>query len=170
MSGDRTPASGEEFDVRIAWRRDDPRIEADAIAMWTRLGVLPPDVTPEARARQLVAAAYCGDRIVAVCTAVIEPVNFLRARFFVLRSMTDPEFLRSHAQIALALPVKGELETWAAAHPEEKIAGVAGFVAPGAWGDFARLPVAPIWSWTLVAYTHDGQQVRVVWFDDFRFA
>ena len=131
--------------------------------------MLPPDVTPESRAKQLVAAAYRGDRIVALCSAVIEHINFLRAKFLVLRSMTDPEFQRSHAQIALALPVKAELEAWAAAHQEEKIAGVIGFVAPGAWGDFARLPVAPLWAWPLVAYTHDGQQVRAVWFDDFRF-
>ena len=169
MAGTSEPGVGGEFDVRVAWRRDDPRIEADAIALWTRLGVLPRDVTPEARAKQLIAAAYSGDRIVSLCTAVVERIDFLRARFLVMRSLTDPEFRRSHAQVALALPVKGVLEDWAAAHPEEKVAGVIGFVEPGAWGEFARLPVAPIWSWTLVAYTHDGHQVRVVWFDDFRF-
>jgi hypothetical protein len=162
------PATGEGFDVRVAWRRGDPRIEADAIAMWTRAGNLPKDVTPQERASQLVAAAYRGDRLAAVCTAVIEPVPFLRARFLIMRSMTDPDFRRSHAQIALALPVKGILEDWAKAHPEEQVAGVIGFVEPGAWGEFARLPVAPIWAWTLVAYTHDGHQVRVVWFDHYR--
>lgn len=162
------PETGEGFDVRAAWRRDDLLIEADAIEMWTRLGVLPEDVRPQDRARQLVAAAYRGNRLAAVCTAVIEPIPFLRARFLVLRSMTDPDFRRTHAQIALAMPVKSILEEWALANPEEKIAGVIGFVAPGAWGDFAAMPVAPLWSWTLVAYTHDGHQVRAVWFDHYR--
>jgi hypothetical protein len=168
VAGDETPRSGEEFDVRIAWRRDDPRIEADAIAMWTRLGVLPKDVTPQARAKQLVAAAYSGDRIAAVCTGVIEPIPLLRARFLVMRSFTHPDFRRTHAQVALALPVKALLEDWARAHPEEQVAGVIGFIEPGAWGEFARMPVSPFWAWTLVAYTHDGHQVRVVWFDHYR--
>ena len=38
-------------------------IKADAIELWTRLGVLPADVTPEYRAEQLVAAAYCGGQL-----------------------------------------------------------------------------------------------------------
>lgn len=168
MSDPGKPAAGGGFDARTAWRRDDPEIEADAIAMWTRLDVLPKDVRPEDRAKQLVAAAYQGDRLAAVCTAVIEPIPFLRARFLVLRSLTDPDFRRSHAQIALALPVKDILEEWAKAHPAEEVAGVIGFVEPGAWGDFAQLPVAPVWAWTLVAYTHDGHQVRAVWFDHYR--
>ena len=169
MTGTGEPGIGDEFDVRIAWRRDDPRIEADAIAMWTRLGVLPADVKQEERAKQIVAAAYRGERIAAVATAVAEQIGFLRARLFVLRGMTDPEFRRSHAQVALTLPVKAALEEWAAAHPEEKVAGVIGFVEPGLWGDLFHMPVAPPWPLTLVAYTHDGQQVRVAWFDHFRF-
>lgn len=168
MTGSPTPASGEEFDVRVAWRRDDPGIKADAIAMWTRLGILPPDVTPEKRASELVAVAYCGDRLAAVATAVPEQVSFLRARMLVLRGMTDPDFRRSHAQVALTLPVKQALESWAAAHPEEGIAGVIGFVEPGLWGEMYRMPVAPPWPLTLVAYTHDGKQVRVAWFDHYR--
>jgi hypothetical protein len=168
VAGDETPAIGEGFDVRVAWRRDDPRIQADAIEMWARLGILPPDVEPEERARQLVAAVYQGDRLAAVCTAVEEQINFLRARFLVLRSMTDPEFRRSHAQIALGVTVMETLTKWAPAHPDEGIAGLIGFVEPGAWGERARRPVGLIWPWTLAAYTRDGQQVRVIWFDHYR--
>ena len=36
--------------LRPAWRPEDPRIEADAIAFWTRLGILPPGVAPAQRA------------------------------------------------------------------------------------------------------------------------
>ena len=168
MAETSEPATGEAFDVRVAWRRDDPRLEADAIEMWTRLGILAEGVRPEERAKQLVSAAYCGDRIAAVATAVVEHVNFLRARFLVLRSMTAPEFRRTHAQVALALPTMTLLEEWAKAHPEEKIAGLLGFVEPGAWGEAARMPKGPYFGWTLVGYTHDGKQVRVVWFDHYR--
>lgn len=169
MTEEETPAIGEQFDVRIAWLRNDLRIEADAIEMWTRLAILSPDVKPELRAKQIVAAAYSGDRLAAVATAVPERVEYLRARMLVLRGMTAPEFRRSHAQVALTLPVKEALEAWAAAHPEERIAGVIGFVQPGLWGDLFRMPVSPPWPLTLIAYTHDGQQVRAAWFDHFRF-
>jgi hypothetical protein len=168
VAGEERPAPV-GFDVRIAWQRNDSRIEADAIEMWTRLGILPPDVTPEDRARQLIAAAYSGDRIAAVATAVVEDIAFLRARFLVLRSMTAPEFRRTHAQVALAMPSMTTLEDWAKAHPEEKIAGMIAFVEPGAWSEAARLPRGPYFGWTLVAYTGNGHQVRVIWFDHFRF-
>jgi hypothetical protein len=161
-----TPAG---FDVRIAWQCNDPGIEADAIQMWTRLGILPQDERPEDRARQLVAVAYSGDRIAAVATAVVERINFLRARFLVMRSMTAPEFRRTHAQLALAAPSMTLLEDWAKANPEEKVAGLIAFVEPGAWGEAASMPLGPYFGWTLVAYTQNGFQVRVVWFDHFRF-
>jgi hypothetical protein len=42
------------------WRRDDAKVAADAIALWTRLGALPPDLDPGVRAKELCAAAYRG--------------------------------------------------------------------------------------------------------------
>jgi hypothetical protein len=156
------------FDVRVGWRRDDPVLEADAIALWKRTGILPADVTPEERAGELVAGAYKGGQLVSLCTAVIEYIPFLRARFIVLRGMTDPDQRRSHAQFALALPVRKTLEDWALANPQEKAAGVIGFIEPGACGDADKAPVSPIWPLTVVAYTHDGKQVRACWFDHFR--
>lgn len=156
------------FDIRLAWQRNDPEIEADAIDMWSRLGILPTEVKPEDRAKQLVSAAYSEGRIAAVATGVVEHIAFLRARFVVMRSMTAPDFRRTHAQVALALPTMTLLEEWAKANPEEKIAGLIGFVEPGAWGEAARMPCGPYFGWTLVAYTHDNQQVRVIWFDHYR--
>ena len=167
MAG-KTPETPGDFDVRITWRRNDPVVTADAIAMWTRLGVLPEDITAEDRAKQLVGAAYSGDRLAAVCTAVVQDIAFLRARFLVMRSMTDPDFRRSHAQVAMAQPVMRFLEQWAKENPEEKIAGLLGFVEPGAWGPIASMPVGPFNAWTLVAYAKDGTQIRAVWFDHYR--
>jgi hypothetical protein len=169
----KVAGSGEQevagFQVRVVWRRDDPQVAADAIALWTRLGILPEGVKPEERATQLAAVAYGDGRIAATATGVVEQIDFLRARFIVMRSMTAPEFRRTHAQIALAVPTMPALEEWAKANPEEKVAGLIAFVEPGAWGEAARMPKGPHFGWTLVAYTHDGKQVRVVWFDHFRF-
>jgi hypothetical protein len=85
-----------------------------------------------------------------------------------MRSMTDPDFRRTHAQVAMAVPIMTFLEQWAKESPEENVAGLIGFVEPGAWGPLAAMPVGPFNAWTLVAYTHDGKQVRVVWFDHYR--
>ncbi|MDB5691245.1 MAG: hypothetical protein JWO81_308 [Alphaproteobacteria bacterium] len=165
---DRPAAAPDELEIRAAWRRDDPRIEADAIAFWERLGLLPPGTSPEQRAKELIAVAYRGDRLVAVSTATIEWFEHLRARFAVLRGATDPEHRRSRAQLALAMPSRDALERWALDHPEEKLAGGLAFVETGEWGDFARLPVWPQSDLALVGYTKDGRQVRAAWFDHYR--
>ena len=135
------PAGPYGFDVRPAWRRDDPEIAADAIGFWSRLGLLPKDVAPGQRAQELVAAAYKDGRLVAVSTAHIETIDFLGARMAVIRGATDPDYRRSHAQLALAAPSRRALEEWALANPDERCAGGIVFVDPAEWGDFARLPV-----------------------------
>ena len=157
-----------DFDVRIAWRRDDPQIEADAIAFWNRVNVLPADVRPEDRVKELVAVAYRDGKIVAVSTAILEFIPKLRARFAVLRGATDPAHRRHGAMWALAVPVRETLERWSLDHPEEKVAGRIGFAEPNAWGDLMKMPVVPISELMLFGYDDLGRQVRGAWFDHFR--
>lgn len=126
-------------------------------------------MAPEQRARELIAAAYCEGQLVAVSTAQIERIDFLRARFAVIRGATDPAHRRSHAQLALAVPSRQALQQWAIAHPEEKLAGGFVFVNPGEWGDFTRLPIWPESELALVGYSEDGHQLRAAWFDHFRY-
>lgn len=157
-----------DFDVRPAWRRDDAQIEADAVAFWNRLKALPEGVRPEDRAKELIAAAYREGRLVAVATATLEWIPELRARFAVLRGATDPDYRRSHAQLALAVPSREALRLWALEHPEEKLAGGLAFVERSEWGDFTRLPVWPQSELMLFGYDDLGRQVRGAWFDHFR--
>ena len=165
------PASGAAFgfDVQPAWQRGDRQIEADAIAMWARNGLLPPDVDPVSRAKELVAAAYKDDALAAVSTATIARVDALRARFAIIRGATDSAFRRSHAQLALAKPSRAALQAWAKAHPAERLAGGVVFLERGEWGDFARLPVWPESELGLIGYDDLGRQVRAAWFDHFRY-
>lgn len=162
-----SPAS-DGIEIRAAWRRDDPQIEADAIAFWKRLDLLPAGQSPEQRAKELIAAAYRGDTLIAVSTATIEWFEHLRARFAVLRGATDPEHRRGRAQLALAVPSRKLLERWAIEHPEERLAGGIAFVNAAEWGDFAKLPVWPESLLTFIGHTTDGRQVRVAWFDHYR--
>ena len=167
MADPKLPAP-DEIEIRPAWRRDDPRIEADAIAFWKRLDLLPHGESPEQRAKELIAAAYRGDRLVAVSTATIEWFAHLRARFAVIRGATDPEHRRARAQLALAVPSRNLLERWALDHPEEKLAGGIAFVDTAEWGEFAKVPVWPESELTFIGHATDGRQVRVAWFDHYR--
>ena len=157
------------FDVRPAWRRDDPAIEADAIEFWTRNGLLPEDVDPRERARELIAASYKDGRLAAVATATLGRIDFLRANFAIIRGATAPEFRRSHAQLSLSVPSREALEAWARQHPEERCAGGIVFVDRSEWGDFCRLPVWPESELEVVGYDQHGRQIRVRWFEDFRY-
>jgi hypothetical protein len=156
------------FDVRIAWRRGDPRMAADAIDFWTRNDLLPPGADPAERAEELTGVAYKDKRVVAVATATLTRIDELRARFAVLRASTDPEFRRSHAQRAMGVPIREAVRTWSLAHPEERVAGRIAFMERGQWGGLDRLPVWPMTRLSLAGYDQNDRQVRVDWFDHFR--
>lgn len=161
-------AIGEGLDIRVGWRRGDAAIEADAVEFWSRLGLLPEGVDPAARAKEVIAAAYKDGALIALATARLEHIGFLKARMAVVRGATDPAHRRSHAQLALAVPSHDALRDWAIAHPEEKLAGAIVFVDQSEWGDFVKLPVWPESELELVGYSADNKQVRVRWFEHFR--
>jgi hypothetical protein len=162
-------AQSHGFELRIAWRRDDPQIAADAIDFWTRNDLLPAGVDPAQRAKQLTGVAYKDGKLVAVATATLEHIGHLRARFAVLRAATDPAFRRSHAQRALGVPIREAVRSWAEANPGEKVAGRIAFLELGHWGELELMPVWPTTQLRLAGYDQDGRQVRVDWFDHFRF-
>ena len=137
--------------------------------MWTRHGMLPEGADPAARARELIAASYKDGKLAAVATATIAPIDFLHANFAIIRGSTAPEFRRSHAQLSLSVPSREALHAWARSHPEEKYAGGIAFVERGEWGDFTRLPVWPESELAVVGYDQHGRQIRVRWFEDFRY-
>jgi hypothetical protein len=159
---------GADFDYRPAWRRGDAAIEADAIAFWDRLGILPAGVAPETRAKELAAAAYQDGRLVGVSTVTLARLEFLRARFAMLRVAVDPDHRRGRAAWGLALFTRQVMEAWSKAHPEEKVAGLAAILEAAQLEGKAK---EPFWVTTrlgLVGHTKDGRQIRVSWFEDFR--
>jgi hypothetical protein len=131
--------------------------------------LLPEGVDPARRAKELIAAAYKDGRLAAVATATLGRIDFLRARFAIIRGATAPEFRRSHAQLSLSAPGRAAMHAWSRQHPEEKYAGAIVFVDRGEWGDFCRLPVWPESDLEVVGYDQHGRQIRARWFEDFRF-
>lgn len=153
-----------DVDLRAAWRRDDPDIVRDALAFWERLGILPPDLNPEDRARELAAAAYRDGRLIAVSTATVSLYPPLRAKFAFMRSAVDPEARRSLVSTALSVYTRDVIEQWSAEHPEERLFGLAAIIESA---DLRQRQRDPVWENTrlnLVGFLGDGRQVRVSWF------
>lgn len=156
------------FALRPAWRLNDARIEADAIAFWTRLNILPRGVRPEERARELIAVAYKDDAIVGVHSATIGYLEQVRSRLAMLRSAVDPAYRRSRVSMALSLYSRALLERWARDNPAERLGGLGAIVESQQLAERGKEPYWPQTRFILAGYTGDGRQIRVSWFEDFR--
>ncbi|MEA3015069.1 MAG: hypothetical protein QOD42_3614 [Sphingomonadales bacterium] len=155
------------FDLRPAWRLGDEAIERDAIDFWTRTGILPAGVTPQERARELVAVVYKEGSMIGVLTAQVGRLAQVRARLAFVRGAVDPEYRRGHIGLVMYLYARDLLERWSAAHPEERLAGVGAFVESNELSERAKSGNGPT-RLGLIGFTPDGRQIRVCWFRDFR--
>jgi hypothetical protein len=167
----QTPWSGRlvrqqdfDFDLVDAWQRGDPKVEADVIAFWGRLGALPATVAPHDRARQLTCVAYRNGAIVGVATAYIEYLERLRTKFAFIRNLVHPDQRRSLVSSAVTARSREVLESWSLAHPEEGVLGMATVVQSAQLAGRAKYPIWENSGMNLIGYTEDGQQVRVSWF------
>jgi hypothetical protein len=158
----------EDLEIRHGWRAGDAQLEADAIAFWQRLGLLPDHVDPQARAKEIVLGAYKEARLVGVTTAILGPLDFLRARFAFLRSAVDPELRRGHAAATMAYHARDLLERWSAEHPEEKLAGIGAALESRQLAELAKEPYWPGTRLMLARFLPDGRQVRISWFSHYR--
>jgi hypothetical protein len=158
------------FELRPAWRLNDTRIEADAVAFWNRLGILPGGVKPEERARELIAVAYKDGEIVGVHSATIGYLEQVRSRLAMLRSAVDPAHRRSRVSMALTLYSRALLERWARDNPEERLGGLGAIVEGRQLAERGKEPWWPQTRFILAGYTDDGRQIRISWFEDFRLA
>jgi len=121
------PAPGEfGIDLRLAWNRGDAAIAADVKAFWRQFNLLPPGSDPDKRAKEVVLAAYAGGRLVAVSTAAIEEVMFLRCKMAVYRCAIAPDFRGQMMSMLVTAHSLKALEAWSLAHPD---AGVMGMLA-----------------------------------------
>ncbi|MFO7478837.1 MAG: hypothetical protein R6X03_10940 [Methyloceanibacter sp.] len=156
-------------DIRVVdlWRRDDAKVAADAVALWTRLGALPAGLDPGLRARELCTAAYRDGELIGVSTMVLDILPQLRARFGFFRCLVAPDHRQQGLARVLAVHSRNLLADWSKRHPVEKVLGMAAIIESSALDEFSK---APVWSYTpglnglnLVGYTREGRQIRVSW-------
>lgn len=147
-----------------AWRRDDPKFAADALALWRRLDAVPPQVA-EGRVKELCAVAQHGGELVGVSTVVLDHLPQLGYRFGLFRCLVDPAYRQQGLARSLAVYSRDLLARWSKDHPEEAVVGMATVVESPKLDEFGKLPVWPASGLTLMGYTEKDLQIRIVWFD-----
>lgn len=159
-----------ELGVRwvVGWRERDEALQSDARALWRELSVLPEGVDPDLRAEEIVSAAYVEDSLVAVSTAFIREIEFLKARFAMFRCVVAPAFRRHTLARVVAGHSRGVLEAWSYEHPEERVSGMGAVVQNADILNSPRRPIFRTSGLTLVGYTPKGEQIRVAWFNHAR--
>jgi hypothetical protein len=153
----------DKYDIRPAWRIHDRDLEGAAIEFWKRHGLMPPGVDPQTRAKELCAVAYDGDELVGVATVAIGVLPAVKHKFAAYRCAVAPDHRGEEIAVHLTRYCKKLLEQWASDHPEEGVMGMT-TVLEGYKAARTREPVWPATGLTLMGYTSEGHQVRIVWF------
>jgi len=141
-------------------------IESDAKAFWQRLNLLPPAVGIETRLPEICAAAYEDHQMIAVATAVIREVDFVRSRLAMFRCSVDPGARRLRVATQLTVYSRKLLELWSLEHPEEQVLGMGTVVqSPDLNDRDSRRMMMRSTHLGLVGFTDAGEPIRIAWFD-----
>jgi len=154
----------DEYELRLAWRRNDPAIERDAELFWRGNNALPRGEDVERRLSELCAVAYGADGLAAVATARIRTIDFLRTKLAMLRVFVAPGARVQNLARRLTVLCRDALEIWSKQHPEEEVMGVGTVVQSRLVVKNAPFAVYPTTKMIFVGYTQEGYQVRVYWF------
>jgi hypothetical protein len=95
-------------------------------------------------------------------------LDFVGARFALLRASVDPRARRGHAAATMAYRARELLQSWSVEHPEEKVAGIAAILESRELAGLGRQPFWPGTGLLLAGYTKDGRQIRISWFSHAR--
>ena len=154
--------------LQPAWQRNDPKIAADAMALWRRLNALPRDTRPEERIKELCAAAYYDGELAGVSTVAVKTLPPFPCRFAFYRCLVAPE----HGLIALSRKLtlfSGDIiSAWARDNPQENVMGSVAILENQKADALARIPVWKVPGlsngYTLAGYTSTELQVRIHWY------
>jgi hypothetical protein len=156
-----------DFEIRPVWRLHDADVERQAIAFWNQYQLMPAGVDPHLRVRELAAVAYDGDELVGVATVEIRMLQPLRRKFAAFRCAVAPDHRGEQIAVHLTRYCKPLMEKWSAEHPEEEVMGFA-TVLEAYKAARTREPYWPATGLTLIRYTPEGYQLRIVWFEHAR--
>lgn len=153
------------IEFRDVWQKNDTRAEADVMALWARERVLPSNVDPAARVKEICVAAYEKDDLVGISTVTINTLQVVRQKMAFFRILIANAHRTRKLILPLGYAMHQAMERYALAHPKLQIAGTAAVVT-AAQGIYKPVSSA---EHTLIGYTSHNEPVLLRWFDHFRF-
>lgn len=155
-------------ELRLGWRRNDPAIAADAKAFWKDLSILPAGVDADGRVDEIVYAAYAGERLVAVSTAIIEEIPFLHCKMAMYRCAVAPDFRGRNMSVMISAHSLKALEAWSLANPDEDVMGMMAVMENETYKKKSHPHRAPETRLSLAFFNAQGQKIVIGWFDHAR--
>jgi hypothetical protein len=154
-----------DIQYKPAWRRTDAAIERDALAFWDANNLMPKNAAPADRLRELCSAAYEGERMIAVSTAKLTDVAFLKSRIAMWRCAIAPDRRGQHLSTEMGRFSREVLEQWARENQGERVMGMGTTIQTANLDEKKKRPIWKASGLVFVGYSAQGQQVRVAWFD-----
>ncbi|TNE57449.1 MAG: hypothetical protein EP340_08595 [Alphaproteobacteria bacterium] len=160
---ERDPA----FQLKPAWKQFDSKMEEDALNLWRKHKILPPEVDPADRLDQLCIVAYYQDQPVAISTANIMVLKSVQQKFAFVREFVVPEFREHDLARWLIVDSKSVLSHWSQQNPKQQVMGLAVVIQSNILqhSEIHQYPRWPQTGLSVSGYTTDGDQLRMVWFD-----
>lgn len=147
-----------------AWKKSDPKLEADVIALWREMDALPKDESTDKRVKQIAVLAYDGDRLAGISSLQVHAIPQLRQKFAFVRELIHPDYRKNLIARTLVKHTRDMIETYALHHPKEAIAGLAAvFQTP----HLGKRAIGLESGMGLIGYTDKHEQIRAGWFEHF---
>ncbi len=153
-----------ELTYRPAWQRHEPLIERDAEQFWLANNALPPGTSAETRLSELCAAAYSENQMVAVSTASIRMIGFLRCKLAMFRVLVAPDVRIQEVASKLAVYSRDLLEAWSKENIDQGVMGLGAVIQSRVLVKNIPEAVYPDTKLAFIGYTQEGYQMRVYWF------
>lgn len=159
-------AVADDVVFRPVWRRDDPQTVYDVRRLWSLAGV-PPSVA-KSRESEICATAYIGEELAAVSTAKISYDPGMRNNFFGYRCLVAPHVRQRDMAWRISAYSLKLLQEWSVQNPHERILGLMISVETDKFTAGLQRSIREKLGFKMhfVGYSLEGQQLRVVWFDD----
>jgi hypothetical protein len=154
-----------DIQFKPAWFRADPIIERDTLAFWEANNLMPKNAVPQARLRELCTAVYDGDRLIAISTAKLTEVAFLKSRIAMWRCAIAPDRRGQHLSTEMGRYSREVLEEWSLANPGERVMGMGTTIQTANLDEKKKHPIWKASGLVFVGYSAQDQQIRVAWFD-----
>jgi hypothetical protein len=154
------------------WRCEDAETERDVLAFWRENQLLPANVDPAKRLRDLCVVAYDGGRVVGVIETEVKYNELVRAKLAMIKLAVAPSHRKTLISAYLFVFGSDVIEHWANQNLEEKVMGLGSIaqVRGGAARAESSNPYLKeaVWGprnhFVVINHTPEGAQFRLAWF------